>query len=174
MNEIDLPLLDEDLKQNYHDLIKEIDRCVRELTEGRLASRVGCRPGCADCCIAFSVLPLEAALLAECLTRQPMRAVGTADCCVFLENDRCRLYALRPVICRTQGMALAYIDEEKQSVEVSACYLNFPEDAELDHDDLLFMDQFNARLADLNRIYCERHGLTADTRIALADLLPSS
>lgn len=173
MNTIDLPRPDEDLRQNYRDLIEEIDRRMQALTEGRLAARISCRPGCAECCIAFSVLPIEAALIAEGLTRQPLQ-VGAGECCVFLDNGLCRVYEQRPVICRTQGLALAYIDEEEQRIEVSACLLNFPEDAELEHDDLLFMDQFNARLADLNRIYCERHGLKADTRIALADLAPSS
>ena len=65
-----LPAPDEAIRQEYLELVGEIDLCVRELTEGRLSARIGCRPGCADCCMAFSVLPLEAALLAEALVRR--------------------------------------------------------------------------------------------------------
>ncbi len=112
--------------------------------------------------------------MVEALARQPVSAVRQDERCGFLQDGLCSFYALRPVICRTQGMALAYIDEAGQSIEVSACPLNFPEDATLDHDDLLFMDQFNERLAILNLRYCERHGLMPECRIALLDLLTPS
>jgi hypothetical protein len=64
-----LPAPDEAIRREYLELVGEIDLCVRELTEGRLSGRIGCRPGCSDCCLAFSVLPLEAALLVEALAR---------------------------------------------------------------------------------------------------------
>lgn len=175
-----LPAPDDDIRRDYLQLVEEIDRRVRELTEGRLAARITCRPGCADCCMAFAVLPLEAAFLAEALAGDQMQqplAAGQGqgdDRCGLLRDGLCRLYRLRPVICRTQGMALAYVDEERQAIEVSACPRNFPEDAPLDRDDLLFMDRFNERLAALNLRYCRQHGLQPAVRIAIRDLLPRS
>ncbi len=166
-----LPPPDEDIRIGYLQLLGAVDRRMRELTAGRLAARIGCRPGCSDCCMAFSVLPLEAAFLAEALAGRTVRAAGQDGRCGFLQDGLCTLYAVRPVICRTQGMALAYIDEVRQSVEVSACPLNFPEDDPLDQDDLLFMDPFDEQLIVLNLRYCQRHGLVPAGRIALADLI---
>ncbi len=168
-----LPPPDWDLCADYRQLIEAIDNRVQELTAGRLSARIGCRPGCAGCCMAFSILPLEAAFLIQVLAGRSVRAAGRDDRCVFLQGGLCTIYDKRPVICRTQGMALAYIDEAGQSVEVSACPLNFPEDEPLDQDDLLFMDPFDERLIALNLLYCRRHGLVPESRIALADLLVS-
>lgn len=120
--------------------------------------------------MAFSILPLEAALLLEALNAQEIILDKQEGNCIFLRDSLCSLYQWRPVICRTQGMALAYIDQDSQTIEVSACELNFPPDAAIEHDDLLFMDQFNERLADLNLQYCRQHDLPVGQRIALADL----
>lgn len=173
-----LPPPDDDIRRAYLQLVEEIDRRVEGLTEGPLSGRIACRPGCSDCCMAFAVLPLEAAFLAEALAGAPLRqplpegAGQGQDRCGLLQDGLCRLYRLRPVICRTQGMALAYVDEERQAIEVSACPRNFPDDAPLDRDDLLFMDRFNERLAALNLRYCRQNGLQPAVRIALRDLLP--
>jgi Fe-S-cluster containining protein len=172
--QLNFPAPDEAIRRQYLELVGEIDLCVRKLTEGRLSSRIRCRPGCADCCMTFSVMPLEAAMLAQALTRQLLTVVRPPDRCLFLRDGLCTIYALRPVICRTQGLALAYIDEAAERIEVSACPLNFPEDAPLEHDDLLFMDLFNERLAALNLRYCRLNGLAPERRVALADLLTPS
>ena len=132
--QLNLPAPDEANRREYLELVGEIDFCVRELTEGRLSARISCRPGCADCCMAFSVLPLEAALLAEALVRRQLTVARSPGRCCFLQDNLCAIYALRPVICRTQGLALAYIDETEERIEVSACPLNFPEDAPFEHD----------------------------------------
>ncbi|KAB2926899.1 MAG: YkgJ family cysteine cluster protein [Leptonema illini] len=165
-----LPDPDQDIRLAYLSLVKEIELAASQLAGGRLAGRITCRPGCSSCCRAFSVLPLEAALLQRVL---PAAAGSRQEGdCVFLGGGLCTVYSCRPVICRTQGLPLAYVDEILEQIEVSACPLNFPEDAELDHDELFFMDAFNERLAALNLLYCRRHGLDPDVRIALADLLP--
>ena len=165
-----LPPPDNDIRREYRQLVLEIDLCVQDLTTGRLAGFCKCRPGCSACCMAFSVLPLEAALLAEALVGQAESSGQQDERCIFLRDDLCSLYAWRSVICRTQGMALAYIDEATQTIEVSACPHNFPDDVALEHDDLLFMDPFNERLADLNLRYCRQNSLVPEHRFALADL----
>jgi uncharacterized protein len=104
--------------------------------------------------------------------QEPVLTPPQENHCVFLlENGLCCLYDRRPVLCRTQGMALAYLDEESQTIEVSACRINFPEEFSFEQDDLLFMDGFNDRLASLNLQYCRQAGLQPDCRIALSDLL---
>ncbi len=168
-----LPEPDRDIRLAYLELIREIDQAVSQLSEGRLAGRIGCRPGCSACCMAFSVLPLEAAMLQQgSMLPSPVTGTRQDGQCVFLAGGLCSAYPHRPVICRTQGLPLAYVDESLEQIDVSACPLNFAEDAVLEHDDLLFIDSFNERLAALNLLYCRTHGLAPAVRIALADLIP--
>ena len=171
MRNVNLPDPEQDIRAAYLELIAEIDRAASQLAGGRLAGRITCRPGCSSCCMAFSVLPLEAALLQRGLPVEPAAGPPRGDECALLGHGLCSVYSLRPVICRTQGLPLAYVDETLAQIDVSACPLNFPEDADFDLDDLFFMDAFNERLAALNLLYCSRHDLDATVRIAIADLV---
>jgi Fe-S-cluster containining protein len=170
-------LLSDSEKENYRRLIA---RLAKEIL--RLAARHGdalqCHPGCSSCCSAFSVFPLEAALLREAVSAIPeeLKAVmlrrsaeeKAAAACPFLVNDLCVVYEARPVICRSHGLPLAYIDEEQGIIEVSACPLNFGQEATFTEEDLLFLDEFNAELAELNAAYCRARGLPPHVRIPIS------
>ena len=90
--------------------------------------------------------------------------------CPFLQEDLCAIYHHRPLICRTQGLAIAYINHEQEAIEVSACPINFPEDEEFPftEQDLLFMDQFNDQLAAINHDFCTKKGLHPEERTPFA------
>lgn len=118
----------------------------------------------------FSVLCLEAALVRERLKQfQPIENSEDKNCSLLADN-RCSIYDIRPIICRTQGLPIAYIDDSSSCIEVSACHLNFPDDHQFEQEDLLFMDQFNSRLVELNIQYCRAFGLDPQLRVALSDL----
>lgn len=166
----------QDYRQLLDDLDAEIDR-VAQMHAGLLS----CGPGCASCCLPFSVLPIEAAIVHEAIDALPSadhnqlrRNLEDTDRCPLLNDDLCSIYAARPVICRTQGLPLAYVDEERETIEVSACPLNFPDDHAFTPEKLLFMNGFNTRLADLNLAWCREHDLAPDKRILLADILRST
>lgn len=78
-----------------------------------LTDRLRCDAGCAECCIdELTVFEIEAARIraefADVL-KQPPHAEGA---CAFLdEADRCRVYAARPYVCRTQGLPLRWLAE---------------------------------------------------------------
>ena len=163
--------------QEYHQLIAALDTEITRVAKLH-AGALSCGPGCASCCLAFSVLAIEA----DCV-REAIGALDTAsrerlgrnlsenpERCPLLIDDLCAIYAARPVICRTQGLPLAYVDEEREAIEVSACGLNFPEDHGFAPEDLLFMDQFNTRLAELNRAWCHKRNLDPTKRIPLREL----
>lgn len=94
---------------------------VREADDG-----VACESGCAACCRAeLSVNGVEASAIAAALRTLPdavrgrvrERADTTSEeatasdaYCVMLDPDtlRCDIYAARPLVCRSQGLALAY------------------------------------------------------------------
>jgi len=165
-----LPSPDKALKAAYYDLIADIDDLMAKLIKKRFRQILNCRPGCAECCIPFSILPLEAALVKERINQfKPVEGIEDKNCALLADNC-CTIYDIRPIICRTQGLPIAYINEDSSCIEVSACHLNFPDDHQFEQEDLLFMDQFNSRLADLNIQYCLTVGLTLQQRIAIADL----
>jgi Fe-S-cluster containining protein len=168
-----LPRPDQSLRSDYRQLIAEIDLAVSQLIDKRFINLLHCRPGCASCCTAFRVLPLEAALLRRAVSdREAIPATVDNDRCRLLLNARCLVYEQRPIICRTQGLPNAYIDETAGKIEVSACPLNFADDYPLVHEDLLFLDRFNNRLAELNRRYCRSAGIDPHLRLPINLLAP--
>lgn len=169
-----LPQPDQSLCSDYRQLVAEIDVAVGQLIDKRFVNLLHCRPGCASCCTAFRVLPLEAALLRRAMSdREAIPAMVGDDHCRLLFEERCLVYEQRPIICRTQGLPNAYIDETAGKIEVSACPLNFAEDYQLVHEDLLFLDRFNSRLAELNRRYCRSAGIDPQLRLPINLLGPS-
>jgi Fe-S-cluster containining protein len=159
-----------EIRAAYNELIADIESMMSALTDEHFSTMLQCRPGCSECCMQFSVLPLEAAILAAELENKDTTP-HQSEKCLLLDDDLCTVYEVRPIICRTQGLALAYIDESAGAIEVSACPLNFPDDFSFTHENVLYMDQFNQRLAALNLRYCHETGLAPETRIALADLV---
>lgn len=163
--------------QDYHHLLAALDAEIARIGELHAAT-LSCGPGCASCCQAFSVLPIEAACLREAVAALPSASQArlgqnleeNADRCPLLIDDLCSVYAARPVICRTQGLPLAYVDEEREAIEVSACPLNFPDEYAFAPESLLFMDGFNARLAEINRVWCLEQELAPDKRIPIREL----
>lgn len=164
--------------QEYATLLDSLAAEVNRL-ESHLAGQLKCRPGCASCCIAFSVLPIEAENLRQAIKRLPREtkekiaahAASAPESCPLLCDHLCAAYDARPIICRTHGLPLAYLNEEMQAFEVSACPLNFGDDFEFCQEDLLFMDRFNAELSELNLRYCRSCGLDAAERIPIAGVI---
>lgn len=164
--------------EDYHQLLAALDAEIVRI--GALhAATISCGPGCASCCRAFSVLPLEAACLLTAIGALPAAsrerlernlADGSDRCPLLMDDDLCRVYGARPVICRTQGLPLAYVDAERETIEVSACPLNFPDDYGFAQESLLFLDGFNARLSELNRLWCLEKGLDPARRLPLREI----
>lgn len=155
----------ESLKSDYTSLIAEVDIVIAELSS-RLHHFLHCGPGCASCCQSFSVLPIEAALIEERIAHKSPPAQPHHHCPLLLDQ-RCTVYTQRPLICRTQGLPIAYVDEIEERIDVSACPLNFSDEHPFELNDLFFIDQFNSRLSALNRAYCQHAGLAPDQRVPL-------
>lgn len=165
-------------KERYQDLIRLLDQEFLRI-KAEHGSRIRCRPGCAECCLRFSVLPLEAAVLREAVETMAEeiqslirnQAVNQeSPSCPLLVDERCSAYDFRPVICRTHGLPLAYIDEELQIIEVSACPINFDRDALFTEEDLLPMDRYNRRLAELNSSFCRERNFRSRIRVPIAEI----
>lgn len=162
------------VRQGYLQLVAEIDREIKRITQSYPTDFLQCKPGCYECCINFSVFPLEAALINEKLKVESVDVESKEDFCRLLKNRQCRVYEVRPIICRTQGIPLGYIDEESGIVEISACHLNYSEEYQFKNDEILFMDQFNNTLSELNHQYCRKLNHDPFKRIPLSALIENA
>ena len=68
-----------------------------------------CKPGCSRCCELQSVCDLEAFIIELYIRENPGVTANTdpqAGYCTFLHENRCLIYPVRPVICRTHGLII--------------------------------------------------------------------
>ena len=168
MNLTDLPPVPASLKDAYGKLIEDV-ACLTARLGSRHRKHLHCVAGCSSCCRRFSVSPIEAALISERLDFSSVLHCSkrSGDTCGLLIDDLCSIYSDRPLICRTQGLPIGYIDEMNERIDVSVCSLNFSQDYPFTHGDLLFLDPFNRLLAELNKRYCRKASIDITLRIDL-------
>ncbi len=157
---------------------------------------ITCRAGCDACCHAhLSVSPVEAAAIREWLRGRPSvgdelvarrAARDSADPrCVMLGDDgACAVYAARPLVCRTQGLALLYpantlpvnaIRFRHPRGEVAACPLNYTEaegttSKEPAPGEVLDAGRLDEALATVNRAWCDASGTDPLARTDLREI----
>lgn len=168
MKIIDLPPVSPPLKDEYRRLIEDAGNQIAELSS-RLHDHLHCAPGCSACCRKFRITAIEAALICERKKRTsaPPQTAQADDQCGLLDDDRCAIYSDRPLICRTQGLPIGYIDELNEQIDVSVCPLNFHDQYQFTYEDLLLIDPLNSRLSELNSRYCEDNDIDVNIRIFL-------
>lgn len=101
----------------------------------RVAARHGadmqCETGCSDCChVRLTITHVEAAAIRTLVGSWPaeqraaLAETGPADHCAALDvTGRCKIYAARPIVCRSHG---APIRMRKDSLPViESCFRNF-------------------------------------------------
>jgi Fe-S-cluster containining protein len=107
-------------------LHEEVEARAKALAEEH-AARMVCRRGCFACCVDdLSVFEVEADRIRAAAPR--LLAEGTPHpigACAFLGSEgECRVYDVRPYVCRTQGLPLRWIDEEAEAEYRDICPLN--------------------------------------------------
>lgn len=152
-----------------------------------------CEAGCSGCCVGgLTVSVVEAKALERALrhlSAQTLDELRTANeaadtgCALIDQDDRCTVYEARPLVCRTQGLALAYpggviptdaiMGRDAAGRDVTHCPLNF-EHAPPEPAATLDAGRVDQLLALVNYRFCEAHAFDADERIALAAMLEAS
>jgi len=152
---------------------REVDVLAHEIA-ARHGTRLKCGRGCATCCVDdLTVYEVEAERIRRSFpdllrTGQP----NAAGACAFLdESGACRIYAVRPYVCRTQGLPLRWFEEDEQDEiveERDICPLNLegPALATLPDESCWLIGPFEERLAELQA----RKDGGAMRRVALRDL----
>lgn len=146
------------MKQNFKQyklLLTEIDNHSKKL-ETEHSKQMQCKKGCDMCCMDYSILPIEFHSIINDFKENgvtPEISVRPkADECIFLVNHVCTIYNQRPIICRTHGLPLLFMNDNNEW-ELSACDLNF---ADYDFekftlDNTFPQDKYNSKLFMLNK-----------------------
>ncbi len=159
--------------KGYYKLREEIDWLAKKL-EKQHKKHLACKMGCDLCCMDYSLLPVEFYSIANALKDQNLKldypSVTKEGNCVFLKDHKCTIYSERPIICRTHGLPLLYMNENEEW-ELSACELNF---TTFDMDDFTNentfpQDRFNSDLFMLNKEFIRE---LKDKNYGEFDLIP--
>lgn len=162
----------------YDELTAKVDAFFARVAT-RHADALACDTGCADCCHArLTVTGVEAAAIRAHVAALPgadraalharVRAAAPDRCAALGPDDRCGIYAARPLVCRSHGAPIRLRDPRGLPV-VQCCPRNFtaaPGPSGADADCILDQTTLSALLLAVDR---------ADggdgTRVDLADLL---
>lgn len=159
--------------KKYRKLVKEIEQQT-ELLGNMHNKHMKCKKGCDLCCIDFSIFPIEYHFMMNEIEKQKAKPELDKNLkgatCAFLKNHTCTIYNHRPVMCRTHGFPLIYVNDNDE-YELSACELNF---TEFDYEDFtmentLPQDKFNSKLFLLNREFIAAF---PDKKYGEMDLIP--
>jgi Fe-S-cluster containining protein len=142
---------------------------------------LACRPGCCSCCVNLTVFAVELYAIAGQLAEAGIGEVAfdLRATCGWLDKGLCRIYAARPIICRTHGLPVAIPNDDcPEHKEVSFCPLNFtgadPEAYAFGPDNTLDLAELNEELCRINADFIEaarKDGVELPVRIELARLV---
>lgn len=131
-----------------------------------------CKKGCDQCCINFSVLPIEFFnIVHELKQKSVVLNINNTDQCIFLNQGVCQIYEHRPSICRSHGLPILNMDSEGENMELSFCPLNF-KNVEIDYFTLengFQQDTFNSKLymANINFLKQSKYNYSENVLIPL-------
>jgi Fe-S-cluster containining protein len=136
----------------YRALVHKVSAFCETQAE-RYRADMACEPGCSSCChVWLSVCAVEEAQLTAAISELPssqraevaeraelelareQRGESGPRCALLDVDGRCSVYEHRPLVCRTQGLALRYphdvvplsaVRERLANGDVTCCPLNF-------------------------------------------------
>lgn len=165
------------LLDRYHALCQYCDDLFQRTAQA-YHTQIHCVKGCAECCLLETVIPLEASVIAAYLQSTP--AILEQLCvpdqqqdsrCVFLDNQVCLIYPVRPIICRTHGLPIRYPEHEG----IDVCPLNFSDNSltEIEEQFVLDADVITTNLLRLNLAFCllTTTAETAGERVSLQSVV---
>ena len=147
----------EKIFNRYQSLRREID-LVSDQLNTKHKNHMQCKKGCDFCCMNYSIFPIEFNFIVNALKKKNEKPLvnneAEEEVCIFLINNQCSIYSERPIICRTHGLPLLYMNNNNEW-ELSACDLNFTdfEMNDFSEENTFPQDKFNSKLFILNKEY---------------------
>lgn len=156
----------------YYELIEYADEKIKKL-EKIHSDNLVCKKKCSNCCLDTSVLPIEFFSILNLLKQKKIIPEPGKGNCIFLKKGLCTIYDMRPLICRTHGLPLAYgEDEDPLNKNISFCELNFTKEIpEFTSENVLDMDELNIELVRLNENFIKTNDKDIPERMDMKDLL---
>jgi uncharacterized protein len=166
--------------EDYLKLRQRIDRETERLVSIH-GGDITCGPGCDGCCVNLTVFPVEFFAIEQEMKRAGLCAAelpfDESAPCGLLHDGLCRIYQFRPIICRTHGLPILFIDNSSNEPqwEVSFCERNFRncDQVEFADDTLLDIEEINAELNRINHNFISplpEKKYESHTRIPLKEL----
>lgn len=126
---------------------------------------ITCSKGCSSCCINLTVFPVEFYAILQDLKDKRAKSGNisfneSTTSCGFLDEERlCRIYSSRPIICRTHGLPILFLNDSAREPEweVSFCECNFQGKSQLEFDEksLLDIEEINLQLESINKTFLQ-------------------
>jgi len=152
---------------NYVQLLSKVDEWFDAMFR-RHEKHFSCARGCFGCCKSgLSVLPVEADYIKYWVKKNPeveqklksSELMGSNPAfCEFIDHDGgCSIYEARPIICRSHGTPVSFLDDATGSERRDVCPLNFrgTDIESLAASDLLSLDKVNTLLSLINRQFLQ-------------------
>ena len=149
-----------DILANYLALVAKVDELCGRI-EAEFGPHLACRAGCSGCCRHITLSWVEAVALNVALrelsaeqaeaVRQNARTAATEGPCPLLIDERCALYASRPIICRTHGLPILTVRDDARSIDF--CPLNFQGLDTLPGNAVVDLERLNTLLDSVNRLF---------------------
>jgi len=170
----------ENALNNYRQLIARVNELCAGI-EHALQGQITCCEGCSTCCTSITIFPVEAAALREALASLPdgeaasiLRHVAeyaTGERCPLLLDHRCLLYEARPIICRTHGLPILFMEDDKQRLD--CCPLNLTNRESLSGSTIIDLDRLNVVLVAINSLFLKHAPSQLDrpARLTIAEAL---
>jgi Fe-S-cluster containining protein len=171
--------------QNYAQLLTKVDEFFRSI-HARHSEKFSCARGCYGCCRqGLSVAKVEADFIKRWLQDHPDQRAKIKDIskmkndpefCRFLDAEgACSIYEARPIICRTHGAPVSWVEENASggvnSESRDVCPLNFQGEnlEELNGQDVLSLDKLNALLSVITRNYSQSNEVIRESLKSIAE-----
>lgn len=162
--------------EKYWNLINRIDQYSKEWSESP-PFELSCQPGCDECCQArLTLFAVEVAAISRSLTERKDFTIPDPKNngrCPFLENSRCSIYSLRPIICRTQGYPFVYEDDDGQMASDICFHNRKGDEISLPAKYVINLETLNRCLSSLNYLYLaemEERGTVVPARLDITHI----
>lgn len=149
--------------EEYFGLRKRIDTQIHTI-RAVYEKDIACSAGCSSCCTNLTVFPIEFYAILEDLKNNGVApgniSFDESAQCGFLDKKHlCRIYASRPIICRTHGLPILFLNDSPDNPEweVSFCERNFQADSQLEFGEefLVDIEEINLELDRVNRAFIQ-------------------
>lgn len=149
------------MNDDYQQILQKVSAKFDEIY-GRNRAQMKCGRGCSSCCVkGLTVFTVEREAIRDYLLVRPelvqeldrleLQDPHKGERCHFLdENGDCKIYEVRPVICRTHGAPIFAKDEAGDAIQ-DVCPLNFTDLDEIDARDFINLEILNEILVLIDR-----------------------